>query len=36
VIKSAEQGDLDHVVYFEFKLYNGLAADNENLFFMYA
>lgn len=36
VIESPEEDDVDHIVYFEFQLYNGKAAEDSNLYFMYA
>ena len=36
VIRSADKDDLDHVVVFEWRVYNGLAAQDGNIFLMYA
>ena len=36
VIESPEDDDFGHILYFEFQLYNGKAAENGNLFLMYA
>ena len=36
VIRSADEDDLDHVVVFEWRVYNGKAAQDGNIFLMYA
>ena len=36
VILSTMENDYDHIVYFEWKLYNGMAGRDGNLYLMYA